>query len=67
MEARVREASDLRETANRVFRVTGDAVKAEQMYTRCIELDGADWMAHSNRAAVRSQCSDAACFRALAP
>jgi len=53
-EARAREASDLREKANRVFKVTGNAEIAEKMYTRCIELDGADWMAHSNRAAVRS-------------
>ena len=41
-----------------MFKVTGDAVKAELMYTRCIELDSADWTAHSNRAAVRQtpQC-----------
>ncbi len=54
-EARSREASDLRERANRMFKVTGNAEIAEKMYSRCIELDGADWMAHSNRAAVRSR------------
>jgi hypothetical protein len=51
--ARVKAADVLREEANKVFKATKDAAKAEQLYTRCLELNEHDWQARSNRATVR--------------